>query len=162
MKAHKQKRLLRRLWWEPFMRLFCFHVVVKHALPPKPEKDLTQQGESIKNGERRFTGTWRTLTRTRHCTLDGLLVPLMARFHSCHWLDWCARGPLRMEALYDCYSWTEISGGAGGPSRGQATSWAGHHLRRLKPNLGSVNPTKCKCENQASTSRVNEKVLNNL
>lgn len=39
------------------MRLSCFHVVVKHALAPEtPEKDLTRQGVSIKNGERRFTG----------------------------------------------------------------------------------------------------------
>lgn len=116
MKAHKQKRLLRRLSWEPFMRLFCFHVVVKHALPPKPEKDLTQQGVSIKNGERRFTGTSRTLTSTRHCTLDGLLVPLMARWTIVYyWLDGCAQGLLKDGkshlGLHYCYSWIQISGG---------------------------------------------------
>lgn len=79
MKAHKQKRLLRRLSWEPFMRLFCFHVVVKHALPPKPRKRTRLNEEcQLKNGERRFTGTSRTLTSTRHCTLDGLLVLLLS------------------------------------------------------------------------------------
>lgn len=40
MKAHKQKKLLHCRLQQPFMQLFCFHVVVKHARWPRTQKGL--------------------------------------------------------------------------------------------------------------------------